>query len=101
MHVEQWMKKTTTNDSTPSHALRRQPPFHARRLIAALAPADAKSCLPLTLRPATRGRLLLATGAVDEVVLVPALVRLEPVFAGPFIPDARLVPNVPTVPDTL
>lgn len=56
------------------------PPFQARRLIAALAPADAKSCLPLAVRPATRGRLLLAaTGAADAVVLVPPLVRFDPV----------------------
>ena len=70
--------------------------FQARLFIAALAPADARSCLPLATRPATRGRLLLATVTPDAVALVPPLVRFAPEAAvGPVAPDTRLDPAAP------
>lgn len=65
---------------------------HGRRLMAAAAPAEARSCLALTLRPAARGRLLEALAGMP---LVPVLVRLmvEPV-AVPLTADTlRVAPD--------
>jgi len=58
--------------------------LHARRLIAAVAPAEARSCRALTLL-VTRGRLLLFDASAG-----PVLVRLLPVeLLSPLMTDWR------------
>src|SRR5690606_7884831 len=53
--------------------------FHCRLFIASAAPAEARSCLELTLRPAARGRPLMPPAPV--LVLLAA----SPVVVDPFV----------------
>lgn len=71
--------------------IKRHPPNknYVRRLIAAVAPAAARSCFALTLLPAARGKPL----APCASPVVPALVRLvgiEPI--GPVVPEVFRTP---------
>ena len=64
------------------------PSPHVRLVIATVAPADARSCRALTLRVATRGRLLF-----PEARIGPVLIRLVPAVAvmPPLMFDTRRV----------
>lgn len=90
-HAKKMLPCLSSSQAKASKRLRLNSEIYTRRLIATVAPAAARSCFPLALRPAARGRLLVPIGILPGPPL-PPLVRLFTLdVVAAVAPDALLV----------